>query len=256
MLFWFKPMLSNVEVMHFPPKIAEVNFLGYMAHPNIIKLLGYCMDEPERLLVYDYMPNKSLDRFLFTDTPNVAVPLSWRTRLLIMIGVARGLTYLHSANVIHRDVKSANILLDGDFNAKLADFVLARRGPETEGTHVSTRVMGTYGYAAPEYIATGNLTIKGDVYGFGVVLLESITGRKAIDHNRQPQNLVEWVTQIKSNKRKLRKIMDPRLEDKYPLKGTSECFELALRCVVHNPKERPSSEQVLQSLEQIHALYK
>ncbi|KAF5808126.1 putative protein kinase RLK-Pelle-RLCK-VIIa-2 family [Helianthus annuus] len=236
--------------------MAEVNFLGYMAHPNIIKLLGYCMDEPERLLVYEYMPNKSLDRFLFTDTPNTAVPLSWRTRLLIMIGVARGLTYLHSANVIYRDLKPANILLDGDFNAKLADFGLARRGPETEGTHVSTCVVGTYGYAAPEYVQTGRLNIKSDVYGFGVVMLESITGQRAIDRNNQPQNLVECVTQIKSDKRKLKKIMDPRLEDKYPLKGTSECFELALRCVVHNPKDRPSSEQVLQSLEQIHALYK
>ncbi|KAJ0759789.1 putative protein kinase RLK-Pelle-RLCK-VIIa-2 family [Helianthus annuus] len=123
------------------------------------------------LLVYEHMPNKSLDLFLFPDTPNVAVPLSWRTRLLIMIGVARGLTYLHSANVIYRDVKSANILLDGDFNAKLADFGLARRGPETEGTHVSTCVVGTYGYAAPEYVQTGRLNIKSDVYGFGVVML-------------------------------------------------------------------------------------
>ncbi|KAJ0586602.1 putative protein kinase RLK-Pelle-RLCK-VIIa-2 family [Helianthus annuus] len=111
------------------------------------------------LLVYEHMPNKSLDLFLFPDTPNVAVPLSWRTRLLIMIGVARGLTYLHSANVIYRDVKSANILLDGDFNAKLADFGLARRGPETEGTHVSTCVVGTYGYAAPEYVQTGGSRI-------------------------------------------------------------------------------------------------
>ncbi|KAL8252336.1 hypothetical protein R6Q59_036029 [Mikania micrantha] len=131
---------------------AEVNFLGRLAHPNIIRLLGYCKDDPFHSLVYKYMPNKSFDRFLFSD---IAAPLSWRTRLLIMIGVARGLTYLHLKNIIHHDLKPSNILLDEDFNAKLRGFRLAKNGPKKSKKHVTTRVVGTHGYAAPEYTATG-----------------------------------------------------------------------------------------------------
>ncbi|KAI3773398.1 hypothetical protein L1987_47925 [Smallanthus sonchifolius] len=146
--------------------------------------------------------------------------------------------------------------LTEDFNAKLGDFGLVKYGPETGETHVSTGVMGTYGYAAPEYISTGHLTIKSDIYGLGMVLLESITGRKAMDASRpiEDRSLVEWVTRIQSNGRNLTKIMDPRLEDNYVLQGASKCFALALRCVVDKPKDRPSSEEVLQSLEQIYAL--
>ncbi|KAM0066091.1 putative protein kinase RLK-Pelle-URK-2 family [Helianthus debilis subsp. tardiflorus] len=142
----------------------EVTVLGHIAHPNIIRLLGYCKDEPEHLLVYEYMPNKSYDYFLFTDTIE---PLSWRARLLIMIGVRCPWT---------------NMLAFGktrDFNAKLGDFGLVKYGPKTGETHVTTRVMGTYGYAPPEYLLIGHLTTKSDIYGLGVVLMESITGRKA-----------------------------------------------------------------------------
>ncbi|KAL8252312.1 hypothetical protein R6Q59_036005 [Mikania micrantha] len=228
---------------------AEVNFLGHMDHPNIIRLLGYCRDEHERLLVYEYMPNKSFDRFLFSD---IAEPLSWGTRLLIMIGVAPGLTYLHSKNIIHRDLKPSHILLDEDFNAKLGVFGLVRFGSETGETHVSTRVMGTYGYMAPEYLATGNLTAKCDIYGLGVVLLVSITGRKALDLQGPEEEviLVKWATSVGSN---IKKIMDPRLEGKYPLHGASEYLAVALRCVADNPKHRPSGQEVLERLEQINA---
>ncbi|KAJ0794780.1 putative transferase, protein kinase RLK-Pelle-RLCK-VIIa-2 family [Helianthus annuus] len=234
--------------------LTEVTFLGHIAHPNIIRLLGYCKDEPEHLLVYEYMPKKSYDYLLFTDTIE---PLSWGARLLIMIGVARGLTCLHSAKLMYRGLKSGDILLDEDFNAKLGDFGLVKYGPKTGETHVSTRVMGTYGYAAPEYVMTGQLTMKSDIYGLGVVLMESITGRKAIDHNvpKGQQSLVDWTTRNKSNPRKLNELIDPRLLHNYPIQGASECFALALRCVSQKPKDRPSSEEVLQSLERIYALH-
>ncbi|KAF5808145.1 putative transferase, protein kinase RLK-Pelle-RLCK-VIIa-2 family [Helianthus annuus] len=235
--------------------LAEVNFLGHMDHRNIVRLLGYCKDESEHLLVYEYMPNRSFDRFLFTD---IAKRLSWGTRLLIMIGVARGLTYLHSENVMCRGLKSGDILLDEDYNAKLGDFGLVKYGPETGETHVTTRVMGTYGYAAPEYILTGHLTTKSDIYGYGIVLLVSITGRRAMDVRRREgqQSLVDWASSIQSNRKNLKEIMDPRLEHNYPLQGAFECVALALRCVANKPKDRPSSEEVLQNLEQIYAHYK
>ncbi|KAD4585298.1 hypothetical protein E3N88_22899 [Mikania micrantha] len=229
---------------------AEVNFLGHLAHPNIIRLLGYCREELEHLLVYEYMSNKSFDRFLFSD---IAEPLSWGTRLLIMLGAVRGMTHLHSNNIVSRGLKSSDILLDKDFNAKLGDFGLMRKcGSETGKTHVSTRVMGTYGYAAPEYIATGHLTAKCDIYGLGMVLLESITGRRAMDAQRPKgqKSLVEWATRVGPN---LKKIMDPRLNGKYPRHLASEYIAVALRCVANNPKDRPSGEEVLQSLEQIYA---
>ncbi|KAK9069787.1 hypothetical protein SSX86_010183 [Deinandra increscens subsp. villosa] len=235
--------------------LTEVNLLGQLAHPNIIRLLGFCMDDDERLLVYEYMPNKSLDRFLFSDT---AEGLSWGTRLLIMIGVVRGVTYLHSANLIFRGLKCFNILLDEDFNAKLGDFGLVKCGSVSGESHVSTRVMGTCGYAAPEYISTGHLTIKNDIYGLGVVLLESATGRKVIDFSRpdEDRSLVEWATKIQSKRRNVKKIMDPCLGYNYPLQGASKYVALAFRCLADKPKDRPSSEEVLQSLEHIYANYK
>ncbi|KAJ0794785.1 putative protein kinase RLK-Pelle-RLCK-VIIa-2 family [Helianthus annuus] len=226
-----------------------------MDHPNIIRLLGYCNEEHEHLLVYEYMLNKSFEHFLFTDTTK---GLSWETRISIMIGVVRGLTYLHSMKLMCRGLKTGDILLDEDFNAKLGDFGLMKYGPEPGETHVSTRVMGTHGYAAPEYVMLGHLTMKCDIYVLGVVLMEIITGRKAMDRNMPigQENLVEWASRIKSNTRKLDKIMDPRLEHNYPIQGASECFALALRCVSNKPKDRPSSEEVLQSLERIYALHK
>ncbi|KAK1436810.1 hypothetical protein QVD17_02594 [Tagetes erecta] len=245
--------------------LTEVNFLGHLDHPNIIKLLGYCKDEPEYLLVYEYMPNRSFDRFLFTD---IAKRLSWATRLQIMIGVVRGLTYLHSQKLMCRGLKTGDILLDKvlliklfmtyDFNAKLGDFGLVKYGPKTGETHVTTRVMGTYGYAAPEYISTGHLTMKSDIYGFGIVMLVSITGRRALDVKlpKGRQSLVDWASSIQSNRKILKEMMDPRLEHNYPLRGAFECVALALRCVAKKPKDRPSSEVVLGSLEQIYGLYK
>ncbi|XP_020239309.1 probable serine/threonine-protein kinase PIX13 [Cajanus cajan] len=175
---------------------SEVYFLGMLSHPNLVKLLGYCRDDDDKLLlVYEFMPKGSLNNHLFRRNPNLE-PLSWNTRLKIAIGAARALAFLHASEkqVIYRDFKASHILLDRNYNAKISDFGLAKLGPYEGQSHVTTRVMGTSGYAAPEYVATGHLYVKSDVYGFGVVLLEMLTSMRAIDANRPTgqHNLVEF----------------------------------------------------------------
>nr|XP_043629871.1 probable serine/threonine-protein kinase PBL9 [Erigeron canadensis] len=239
---------------------AELSFLGRLAHPNIITLIGHSSNEYECLLVYEYMPNKSFDCFLNTDASDIAEPLSWKIRLRIMIGVARGLVYLHSSkiDIIYRHLKSSTVLLDKDFNAKLVDFTLAKSSPKEGETHISTRVMGTYGYADPAYVATGHLTVKSDIFSFGVVLLEALTGLRVFDEKRETYKhyLVDWAIPILGRASKLKKIMDPRLKQNYPVEGASKCGTLALRCLSNDPINRPSSEEVLENLEQIYATTK
>ncbi|RWW60559.1 hypothetical protein BHE74_00032473 [Ensete ventricosum] len=180
--------------------LVEVLMLIMLRHENLVSLIGYCADGDERLLVYEYMPKGSLEDHLFD--PSLSKPhLEWNTRINIAVGVAKGLTYLHDvANppVIYRDMKAANVLLDNDFNPKLSDFGLAKLGPDGDNTHVSTRVMGTYGYCAPDYALSGKLTMKSDVYSFGVLLLELITGQRAFDSSRigGEQYLTNWVSDL------------------------------------------------------------
>ncbi|KAE8658914.1 putative serine/threonine-protein kinase NAK [Hibiscus syriacus] len=235
---------------------AEVNFLGRLSHPNLVKLRGYCWEENQLLLVYEFMQKGSLENHLFRS--GGAEPLTWGTRLKIAMGAAQGLTFLHTSEkcVIYRDFKASNILLDGDYNAKLSDFGLAKLGPIDGNSHVTTRVMGTYGYADPEYVATGNLYVKSDVYGFGVVLLEMLTGLRALDTNRPSgkHNLVEWAKYSLTEKRKLKKIMDPKLEGKYPIKAALQAGELILKCLESDPRSRPSMEEVLETLQKINAV--
>lgn len=235
---------------------AEVNFLGKFCHPNLVKLLGYCWEETQFLLVYEYMEKGSLESQLFRR--DAAEPLSWETRIKIAIEAAKGLAFLHTTEkkVIFRDFKASNILLDGDFNAKLSDFGLAKLGPTNGKSHVTTRIVGTYGYAAPEYMATGYLYVKSDVYGFGVVLLEIITGLRVVDMNRpnRNHNLVDWAKPFLPNKKKLKKMMDPRLQNQYPSKGAFQIAELILRCLEPDQKYRPDMEEVLKSLEQINTI--
>ncbi|KAI5078552.1 hypothetical protein GOP47_0006223 [Adiantum capillus-veneris] len=165
--------------------LAEVHFLGQLYHANLVRLIGFCAEDDHRLLVYEFMQRGSLENHLFR-RGNYNQALTWAIRMKIAVGAAKGLAFLHEAErpVIYRDFKTSNILLDLHYNAKLSDFGLAKDGPTGDKTHVSTRVMGTYGYAAPEYVATGHLTARSDVYSFGVVLLEILTGRRAVDKTK------------------------------------------------------------------------
>ncbi|GAB4833097.1 Probable serine/threonine-protein kinase pbl8 [Ancistrocladus abbreviatus] len=230
--------------------LTEVNFLGQLRHPNLVKLIGYCCEDDHRLLVYEFMFRGSLENHLFR---KAAVPLSWSTRMMIALGAAKGLAFLHNAErpVIYRDFKTSNILLDSDYTAKLSDFGLAKAGPQGDETHVSTRVMGTYGYAAPEYVMTGHLTARSDVYSFGVVLLELLTGRRSVDKTRpsKEQNLVDWARPKLNDKRKLLQIIDPRLENQYSMRAAQKACSLAYYCLSQNPKARPLMSDVVETLE-------
>ncbi|KZV31033.1 serine/threonine-protein kinase cx32 [Dorcoceras hygrometricum] len=251
--------LNSGSVQGFDEWQAEVNFLGRLAHPNLVKLMGYCWEDKELLLVYEFMLRGSLENHLFRR--NAATePLSWDLRLKIAIGAARGLAFLHTSDrkVIYRDFKASNILLDGAYNAKISDFGLAKLGPSGGDSHVTTRVMGTHGYAAPEYIATGHLYVKSDVYGFGVVLLEMLTGLRALDTRRprEQKNLVEWLKPSLSGRRKALSIMDPKLEGQYSSKAVLHAAQLTLKCLEEEHRKRPAMKDVVEGLEQIAAMGK
>ncbi|KAL4353837.1 hypothetical protein GQ457_06G041740 [Hibiscus cannabinus] len=229
--------------------LAEVDFLGNLPHPNLVKLVGYCIEDDHRLLVYEFMPRGSLENHLFRRS----LPLPWSIRMKVALGAAKGLAFLHEEAqrpVIYRDFKTSNILLDADYNAKLSDFGLAKDGPEGDKSHVSTRVMGTYGYAAPEYVMTGHLTSKSDVYSFGVVLLEMLTGRRSMDKNRPngEHNLVEWARPHLGDKRSFFRILDPRLEGHFSIKGAQKAAQLAAQCLSRDPKARPRMSEVVETL--------
>ncbi|GAB2291609.1 hypothetical protein Dimus_038166 [Dionaea muscipula] len=230
---------------------AEVIFLGQLRHAHLVKLIGYCCEEGQRLLVYEYMARGSLENQLFR---RFSVSLPWLTRVKIALGAAKGLAFLHEAEkpVIFRDFKASNILLDSDLTPKLSDFGLAKDGPDGDDTHVSTRVMGTEGYAAPEYVMTGHLTAASDVYSFGVVLLELLTGRKSLDKTRPPreQNLADWARpQLSNLKRLTTRLMDPRLEGQYSETGAKAAAALAYQCLSLRPKGRPTMCNVVKTLE-------
>ncbi|KAJ1687150.1 hypothetical protein LUZ63_018540 [Rhynchospora breviuscula] len=229
----------------------EVDYLGRLHHPNLIKLIGHCSEGDDRLLVYEFMPRSSLDKHLFNRD---AQPLSWEIRLKVAIGAAKALSFLHDAEsqVIHRSVTATTILLDSDYNAKLAAFGLAKSRPTGDDTYVSTRVIrGTYGYIAAEYMAIGWLSAKADVYSFGVVLLELLTGQRAMDNTRIEieRNLLDWARPRLSDENKLYQNMDSRLEDQYPQKEALAVSNLALLCTSYEPKLRPKMSEVLKKLE-------
>ncbi|CAO2826205.1 unnamed protein product [Amaranthus hypochondriacus] len=232
--------------------LVEVLMLSLLHHPNLVNLIGYCADGDQRLLVYEYMALGSLEDHLYDLVPDSRC-LDWNTRMKIAAGAAKGLEYLHDkANppVIYRDLKCSNILLDELYNPKLSDFGLAKLGPVGDKTHVSTRVMGTYGYCAPEYAMTGQLTIKSDVYSFGVVLLEIITGRKAIDSSKSKgeQNLVQWARPLFKDRRKFSQIADPTLQGRYPARGLYQALAVAAMCVQEQPNMRPLIADVVTAL--------
>ncbi|XP_031388031.1 probable serine/threonine-protein kinase PBL3 isoform X2 [Punica granatum] len=218
--------------------LAEVNYLGQLHHENLVKLIGYCAESDNRLLVYECMPRGSLENHLFRKGIQ---PIAWATRMNIAVGVARGLSFLHSLDA-------------NDFNAKLSDFGLARDGPTGDKSHVSTRVVGTRGYAAPEYVATGHLTPKSDVYSFGVLLLELLTGKRALDDERPgylDETLVEWAKPFLRESRRMFRIMDTRLGGQYSKKGAQSAAAIAQQCLDLDPKCRPPMSEVLTMLEEL-----
>ncbi|KAI3449882.1 hypothetical protein Pfo_006547 [Paulownia fortunei] len=232
--------------------LVEVLMLSLLHHENLVNLIGYCADGEQRLLVYEYMPLGSLEDHLL-DLPPSRPPLAWFTRMKIALHAAKGLEYLHdTANppVIYRDLKSSNILLDREYNAKLSDFGLAKLGPVGDKSHVSTRVMGTYGYCAPEYQKTGQLTVKSDVYTFGVVLLEIITGKRAIDTRRTPeqQNLVTWAEPIFKDPSRYSELADPLLRGDFPKKSFNQAVAVAGMCIQEDASIRPLISDVVTAL--------
>ncbi|XP_059647045.1 probable serine/threonine-protein kinase PBL10 [Cornus florida] len=234
--------------------LAEINYLGQLHHPNLVKLIGFCLEDDHRLLVYEFMAKGSMEQHLFRRGTQFQ-PLSWSIRMKVALGAAKGLSFLHNAEtkVIYRDFKTSNILLDSNYNAKLSDFGLARDGPTGDKSHVSTRVMGTFGYAAPEYLTTGHLTAKSDVYSFGVVLLEVLSGKRAVDRNRptRERSLVEWAKPYLANKRKFLFVMDARIEGQYSRRQALKAANLALKCLCMDPKFRPNMDEVVTALEQL-----
>ncbi|KAE8672757.1 Protein kinase 2B [Hibiscus syriacus] len=248
--------LNSESLQGYEEWQSEINFLGRLSHPHLVRLIGYCLEDNELLLVYEFMQRGSLENHLFGRGSTVQ-SLDWNTRLKIAIGAAKGLSFLHASDkqVIYRDFKASNILLDGVYTAKISDFGLAKFGPSASRSHVTTRVMGTYGYAAPEYVATGHLYVKSDVYAFGVVLVEILTGLRALDLNRPSgqHNLVDWIKPHLSDRRKLKRIMDQRLEGKYPAKAAYRIAQLSLKCLESEQKNRPSMKEVVEALEQIES---
>ncbi|XP_058207983.1 serine/threonine-protein kinase PCRK1-like [Rhododendron vialii] len=237
--------------------VTEVNVLGVVEHPNLVKLVGYCAEDDERgiqrILVYEYMPNKSVEDHL---SPRSETPLPWAMRLKIAQDAACGLAYLHEGmdfQIIFRDFKSSNILLDEQWNAKLSDFGLARLGPLEGETHVSTAVVGTLGYAAPEYIQTGHLTSRSDVWSYGVFLYELITGRRPMDRNRpkNEQKLLDWVRPHLADSKKFQQILDPKLEWNGLIKSAQRLAVVANRCLTRNSKSRPKMSEVLEMVNRI-----
>ncbi|KAJ0626411.1 putative protein kinase RLK-Pelle-RLCK-VIIa-1 family [Helianthus annuus] len=232
--------------------VVEVLTLSMADHPNLVKLIGYCVEGEHRLLVYEYMPLGSLEDHLHGRWRHKK-RLDWNTRMNIAAGAARGLEYLHdkmNPPVIYRDMKGSNILLGEFYHAKLSDFGLAKVGPLGDKTHVSTRVMGTYGYCAPDYAMTGQLTFKSDIYSYGVMLLELITGRKAMDNTRPKleENIVDWARPLFKDRRKFWRMADPALEGEYPVRGLYQALAIAAMCVQEKPHMRPLIADVVTAL--------
>ncbi|XP_019174066.1 PREDICTED: leucine-rich repeat receptor protein kinase EMS1-like [Ipomoea nil] len=242
---------------------AEMETLGKIRHPNIVKMFGYCSTGLDRVLIYELVKNGSLDQWLYyTSAPDVAdtiqwEPLNWETRIKIVKGVAKGLAYMHSLDtpIIHRDIKASNILLDENFEAHIADFGLARR-IEGSLSHVSTQVAGTMGYMPPEYInGATRATAKGDIYSFGVLMLEIITGRRPnfpfTGENGHETRLVDWASNMVSQYR-YNEIIDSSLY-KHDIKENdlTHYFNIAIMCSSEAPKARPAMDDVIMMLNKL-----
>ncbi|KAL3505554.1 hypothetical protein ACH5RR_030936 [Cinchona calisaya] len=245
-----KKILNNIGQAEKEFRV-EVEAIGHVRHKNLVRLLGYCIEGTQRLLVYEYVNNGNLEQWLHGAVHHHGY-LTWEARMKVLIGTAKALAYLHEAiepKVVHRDIKSSNILIDDDFNAKLSDFGLAKLMGAGK-SHITTRVMGTFGYVAPEYANSGLLNEKSDVYSFGVVLLEAITGRFPVDYGRPAHevNLVDWLKMMVGSKR-FKEVVDPTIENRPSTTALKRALLTALRCVDPDAENRPLMSQVGRMLE-------
>ncbi|XP_015570597.2 probable serine/threonine-protein kinase PBL7 [Ricinus communis] len=228
----------------------EVDLLSRLHSPYLVELLGYCADQHHRLLIFEFMPNGTLQYHLHHKQYQ---PLDWGTRLRIALDCARALEFLHENTipaVIHRDFKCSNILLDQNFRAKVSDFGFAKMGSDKINGQTLTRVVGTSGYLAPEYASTGKLTTKSDVYSYGVVLLQLLTGRIPVDTKRPPGEhvLVSWALPRLTNREKVVEMVDPVLRGNYSKKDLIQVAAIAAMCVQPEADYRPLMTDVVQSL--------
>ncbi|KAG6524902.1 hypothetical protein ZIOFF_014847 [Zingiber officinale] len=239
--------------------LTQVSMVSRMKHENFVEMLGYCVDGNMRLMVYEFATMGSLHDVLHgrkgVQGAQPGPVLDWTQRVRIAVDAAKGLEYLHEKvqpSIIHRDIRSSNVLLFEDFRAKIADFNLSNQAPDMAARLHSTRVLGTFGYHAPEYAMTGQLTQKSDVYSFGVVLLELLTGRKPVDHTmpRGQQSLVTWVGQAtpRLSEDKVKQCVDPRLKGDYPPKGVAKLAAVAALCVQYEAEFRPNMGIVVKAL--------
>ncbi|XP_057515310.1 cold-responsive protein kinase 1 [Amaranthus tricolor] len=230
--------------------LTEIKVISEVQHENLVKLYGCCVEGGRRILVYNYLENNSLAQTLL-GSGNCGIEFSWKPRTRICIGIARGLAFLHEEvrpHIVHRDIKASNILLDKDLTPKIADFGLARLMPPN-ATHVSTRVAGTLGYLAPEYAVRGQLTRKADIYSFGVLLVEIVSGR-CNTNNRLPNGeryLLER-TWEHYQKNELVALIDDTLEGKYDVEEACKFLKVGLLCTQDAPKLRPSMSTVVKML--------
>ncbi|XP_058778514.1 cysteine-rich receptor-like protein kinase 10 [Vicia villosa] len=228
----------------------EILLIAKLQHINLVTLLGFCLEEREKMLIYEYVPNKSLDYFLFDHKKHRV--LDWFERYKIIGGIARGILYLHEYSrlkVIHRDLKSSNILLDNNMNPKISDFGLARIVTIDQEPGRTNRIVGTYGYMSPEYAMHGQFSEKSDVFSFGVIIIEIVSGKK----NVRPIELDDFDDLLSIAWRKWRsetplELLDPVLKDSYSRSEVIKCIQLGLLCVQESPLDRPTMAQVVSYL--------
>ncbi|VFQ84145.1 unnamed protein product [Cuscuta campestris] len=245
-----KKLLNNLGQAEKEFRV-EVEAIGHVRHKNLVRLLGYCIEGVHRMLVYEYVNNGNLEQWLHGGMRQHGT-ITWEARMKVLLGTAKALAYLHEAiepKVVHRDIKSSNILIDDNFNSKVSDFGLAKLLDSGE-SHITTRVMGTFGYVAPEYANTGMLNEKSDIYSFGVLLLEAVTGRDPVDYSRPANevNLVEWLKMMVGQRRS-EEVVDPNLEVKPSTRCLKRALLVALRCVEPDSEKRPKMSQVVRMLE-------
>lgn len=236
---------------------AQLAMVSRLKHEYFVELLGYCLDANDRILAYQFATMGSLHDTLHgrkgVQGAEPGPVLSWNQRVKIAYGAARGLEYLHEKvqpPIVHRDIRSSNVLLFDDYDSKIADFNLTNQSPDTAARLHSTRVLGTFGYHAPEYAMTGQLTQKSDVYSFGVILLELLTGRKPVDHTmpKGQQSLVTWATPRLSED-KVKQCVDPKLNNDYPPKAVAKMAAVAALCVQYEADFRPNMTIVVKALQ-------